>query len=98
MEKILSDFPPVGAAFSYGSKSSSQAGISSSGSQLDFVFSVDDPVAFHAENLERNPEHYPGLARVAGADAVAGMQDAGAGIWWVVGLWSRGECREGAVT
>ena len=50
----------------------------------DFLIYTSDPLAFHKENLEVNPDHYPFWARQAGAGVVARVQeDYGAGVWYV---------------
>ena len=36
------------------------------GSVVDFVFAVDDPLEWHAENMEVNPHHYAGHLRMLG--------------------------------
>ena len=50
----------------------------------DFLISTSDPLAFHKENLQVNPDHYPFWARQAGAGVVTRVQeDYGAGVWYV---------------
>ncbi len=41
----------------------------------DLIFAVDDPVAWHEENMRANPTHYSGLGRVLGPASVAAVQD-----------------------
>jgi translocator assembly and maintenance protein 41 len=36
------------------------------GTVVDFVFAVDSPREWHAENMARNPHHYAGHLRVLG--------------------------------
>lgn len=54
MDTILDHFPKVDHAFAYGSGVFSQPGLYSSGSVkkqpvLDFIFTVQDPIAWHKE-------------------------------------------------
>lgn len=77
MEQILSHFPrdEIKYAFAYGSGVFQQHGNSDkSKNMLDFVFAVDDPVRWHAENLRRNGEHYSFLRRL-GPKYVARVQE-----------------------
>ncbi|KAM5279852.1 phosphatidate cytidylyltransferase, mitochondrial [Ctenodactylus gundi] len=83
--KILSHFPEqLSLAFAYGSAVYRQAGPSADqkNAMLDFVFAVEDPAAWHAENLKRNWSHYS-LLRVLGPKTVAAVQgDCGAGVYY----------------
>ena len=47
----------------------------------DVVLAVEDPAAWHAENLSRNREHYSGLAWF-GPSAIAAVQRRGAGLYF----------------
>lgn len=50
---------------------------------VDFIFAVDDAERWHRENLERNPAHYAGIARILGASPVARLQRRfGAGLYY----------------
>lgn len=55
MDTILDQFPKVEHAFAYGSGVFTQPGLYSSGSVgqqqpvLDFIFTVQDPIAWHHE-------------------------------------------------
>ena len=40
---------------------------------MDVIFAVDDAVAWHADNIDRNRDHYSSLAML-GAGAVAAVQ------------------------
>jgi translocator assembly and maintenance protein 41 len=83
-QALLSCFPPVKYGMAYGSGVFQQAGgVSTAPPMLDFVFAVDDPESWHAENLQRNREHYPWVAVAAGAGAIARVQDSfGARVWY----------------
>ncbi|XP_043298872.1 phosphatidate cytidylyltransferase, mitochondrial isoform X4 [Cervus canadensis] len=83
--KILSHFPEeLSLAFAYGSGVYRQAGPSSDqkNAMLDFVFTVDDPVAWHSKNLKKNRNHYSFL-RVLGPRIITAVQDNyGAGVYY----------------
>lgn len=83
--ELLAPFPATRYAFAYGSAALPQAAASgSAGSMLDLILVVDDPQAWHADNLERNPSHYSAMARVAGPALIARLQDSsfGARLWY----------------
>ena len=49
---------------------------------IDFIFAVDDPVAWHRKNLQKNPEHYSAL-RILGPKGITWVQDRiGAGVYY----------------
>lgn len=49
---------------------------------LDFVFTVDDPVAWHSKNLKKNRNHYSFL-KVLGPRIITAVQDNyGAGVYY----------------
>ncbi|XP_036995209.1 phosphatidate cytidylyltransferase, mitochondrial isoform X3 [Artibeus jamaicensis] len=83
--KILSHFPEeLSLAFAYGSGVYRQAGPSSDqkNAMLDFVFTVDDPVAWHSKNLKKNWNHYSFL-KVLGPKFITSIQDNyGAGVYY----------------
>ncbi|XP_004692428.1 PREDICTED: phosphatidate cytidylyltransferase, mitochondrial [Condylura cristata] len=83
--KILSHFPEeLSLAFAYGSGVYRQAGPSSDQKDLmlDFVFTVDDPVAWHSKNLEKNWSHYSFL-KLLGPKMIASVQNNyGAGVYY----------------
>ncbi|XP_036075209.1 phosphatidate cytidylyltransferase, mitochondrial isoform X2 [Rousettus aegyptiacus] len=83
--KILSHFPEeLSLAFAYGSGVYRQAGPSSNqkNAMLDFVFTVDDPVAWHSKNLKKNWNHYSFL-KVLGAKVITTVQNNyGAGVYY----------------
>lgn len=78
---LLKHLPPVDFGFAYGSGVFKQEGYEdyegrrdySSAPMLDLVFSVKDPVAWHAENLQRNWSHYSWL-KYLGPKAIAHVQ------------------------
>ena len=62
VEEVLSMFPPVTAAFAYGSGAVEQGGYQYSDKKggaelpmLDLVFVVEDSVQWHEENMRYNP-------------------------------------------
>ncbi|XP_057561783.1 phosphatidate cytidylyltransferase, mitochondrial isoform X1 [Hippopotamus amphibius kiboko] len=83
--KILSHFPEeLSLAFAYGSGVYRQAGPSSDqkNAMLDFVFTVDDPVAWHSKNLKKNWNHYSFL-KVLGPRFITTVQNNyGAGVYY----------------
>ncbi|XP_054451090.1 phosphatidate cytidylyltransferase, mitochondrial isoform X1 [Pteronotus mesoamericanus] len=83
--KILSHFPEeLSLAFAYGSGVYRQAGPSSDqkNAMLDFVFTVDDPVAWHSKNLKKNWNHYSFL-KVLGPKFITTIQNNyGAGVYY----------------
>nr|XP_044989157.1 phosphatidate cytidylyltransferase, mitochondrial isoform X5 [Jaculus jaculus] len=83
--KILTHFPEeVSLAFAYGSEVFRQAGASASqkNPMLDFVFSVDDPVAWHSKNLEKNWNHYSFLKRLGPRIITSIQNNYGAGVYY----------------
>ncbi|VFV20006.1 Hypothetical predicted protein [Lynx pardinus] len=83
--KILSHFPEeLSLAFAYGSGVYRQVGPSSDqkNAMLDFVFTVDDPVAWHSKNLKKNWNHYSFL-KVLGPKIITTVQNNyGAGVYY----------------
>ena len=76
-KQILSSFPQrhLRMAFAYGSGVFQQKGHEDvSKNMLDFVFVVDDPVAWHKENIARNSGHYS-MLKWLGPRYVARFQD-----------------------
>jgi len=82
---------PIRYAFAYGSGIFAQTpslGDSPSSSStkkpmLDFIFATTHADHFHSINLQQNPSHYPGYARLAGSEAVSWVQrKGGAGVWF----------------
>ncbi|XP_021107867.1 phosphatidate cytidylyltransferase, mitochondrial isoform X11 [Heterocephalus glaber] len=83
--RILSHFPEeVSLAFAYGSGVYRQAGPNSDqkNAMLDFVFTVDDPVAWHSKNLKKNWSHYSFL-KLLGPKMIFSVQNNyGAGVYY----------------
>ncbi|XP_062056061.1 phosphatidate cytidylyltransferase, mitochondrial isoform X2 [Lepus europaeus] len=83
--KVLSHFPDeLSLAFAYGSGVFRQAGPNSDqkNAMLDFVFTVDDPVAWHSKNLKKNRSHYSFL-KVLGPRIISSIQNNyGAGVYY----------------
>ena len=84
LQTILHAFPPVHHAFAYGSSIFPQPGADALRDRpplVDFIFAVDDPLSWHAANLERNGSHYSLLLQAAGPAAVVALADSvGAGV------------------
>jgi translocator assembly and maintenance protein 41 len=60
---VRDHFPPVDHALAYGSGVFAQPGLYSrtneqSRPMIDFLFGVEDPIAWHDRNIECNPSHY----------------------------------------
>ncbi|XP_008591512.1 PREDICTED: mitochondrial translocator assembly and maintenance protein 41 homolog, partial [Galeopterus variegatus] len=84
LRKILSHFPEeLSLAFAYGSGVYRQAGPNSDkNAMLDFVFTVDDPVAWHSKNLKKNRSHYSFL-KILGPKIITSLQNNyGAGVYY----------------
>nr|XP_012640712.1 phosphatidate cytidylyltransferase, mitochondrial isoform X2 [Microcebus murinus]XP_012640713.1 phosphatidate cytidylyltransferase, mitochondrial isoform X2 [Microcebus murinus] len=83
--KILSHFPEeLSLAFAYGSGVYRQAGPNSDqkNAMMDFVFTVDDPVAWHTKNLKKNRSHYS-LLKFLGPRIITSIQNNyGAGVYY----------------
>ncbi|KAK7103436.1 phosphatidate cytidylyltransferase, mitochondrial-like [Littorina saxatilis] len=81
--RILESVPEgIQMAFAYGSGVYKQAGHNSTKeNMLDLIFVVDDPHAWHNQNIQRNRGHYSFL-RVFGSRAVSHVQDLGAGVYF----------------
>ncbi|XP_065834250.1 phosphatidate cytidylyltransferase, mitochondrial-like [Oscarella lobularis] len=81
---ILDSFPSgIAFAFAYGSGAFQQRGHADARRNvLDLVFAVENPIAWHAENIERNARHYSCLKRF-GHETVAAVQERyGAGVYY----------------
>mmetsp|Transcript_53895 Transcript_53895/g.122837 ORF Transcript_53895/g.122837 Transcript_53895/m.122837 type:complete len:315 (-) Transcript_53895:64-1008(-) len=75
-------FPGVKLAIAYGSGAVRQAGYASSDQpMLDLILVVDDPVAWHAENLSRNRDHYSAVGSL-GPGFVSYLQRLPAGVYY----------------
>lgn len=48
---------------------------------LDMVFAVDDPLAWHIDNLDQNPDHYSFMKHV-GPQSIVRLQQASAGVYY----------------
>lgn len=74
---ILSTFPKTTAyCFAYGSGVKQQTGYDEAALQnslIDLMFCVDDPLAWHTENLSRNPSHYSGV-KMLGSRLISTIQ------------------------
>jgi translocator assembly and maintenance protein 41 len=84
LDDLIGTFPPVHAAFAYGSAVFKQHGYSDAqqrSAMTDMVFVVADAEAWHRENLIRHPAHYSALGWL-GASAVADIQNSGGGIYY----------------
>ncbi|GAA5908431.1 putative phosphatidate cytidylyltransferase [Sporobolomyces salmoneus] len=89
LQDVLSAFKksPVRFAFAYGSGVFRQKGYTAEDKPLlDFVFAVSHPSHWHAINMQQHPQHYSGLMRLLGANAVAWLQEKGLGaeVWFNV--------------
>ena len=82
---IVSSFPQthMRLAFAYGSGVFRQSGHKDMcQNMIDFIFAVDDPVAWHRENIQINPQHYSFL-KYFGPNYIGRFQEnTGAGIYF----------------
>lgn len=84
LTSLLDEFPPVHAAFAYGSAIFPQRGYTAEQqeeSMTDLVFCTNDPLLWHYENLKRHPAHYSSVA-LGGPRAVMAIQKHGAGVYY----------------
>ena len=85
MAAVLQEFPPVCAAFAYGSAIFGQRGYSiaqRNDAMIDLVMVVDDAEQWHADNMAGgNADHYSGISYL-GARAVANVQEMGGRIYY----------------
>ncbi|VDM36918.1 unnamed protein product [Toxocara canis] len=73
--KLLDCLPleTVSFAFAYGSGAVAQYGCSTADKMVDFVIASNNSLAFHEENLKRNPAHYS-IIRHLGARPLTNLQ------------------------
>jgi hypothetical protein len=91
---LLPLFPPVSAAWAYGSgvfsqqKSDSSTLSSPLRPSVDLLFAVPDPRRWHEDNLRSNPGHYSSLARgLLGAGGISWLAESVApGVWFNSGV------------
>ncbi|EGZ13450.1 hypothetical protein PHYSODRAFT_460205, partial [Phytophthora sojae] len=79
-QALDASFPRVAFIMAYGSGVFQQKNHDASASMVDLVFAVDDPRAWHAQNLERNPQHYSVLKYLGAANVAAFQENFGAGL------------------
>lgn len=84
-KRIIESFPGgIEMAFAYGSAVFQQQNHPDrSKNMLDFILIVDDPMAWHKENLSRNRAHYSSV-KYFGSHGVSYLQEGGAGIVWLL--------------
>jgi translocator assembly and maintenance protein 41 len=83
--EVLSAFPPVHAAFAYGSAVFVQRGYSEArrrAAMTDLVLVVDDAHKWHRANLELNAAHYAWPLAALGGSTIAALQATGAGVYY----------------
>jgi translocator assembly and maintenance protein 41 len=49
---------------------------------IDFIFTVEDSAAWHAENMQMNQNHYSSMANLLGPNFVAWVQNVGSGLYF----------------
>ena len=86
---LLDSFPPVSFAFAYGSGVIEQGGYSYQNNQkpsdlpmVDMIFAVDDPVAWHTNNMKAHPTHYTPLFPLSPWMVAYIQESFGANIWF----------------
>lgn len=91
---VLEDVPHVEHAFAYGSGVIVQPDLydksSTNRPMLDFIFAVDDPLEWHAQNLEQNRQHYSILGSLGPKPVVWTAERLGAGTYFNTAVWWRG--------
>lgn len=91
---VLEDIPHVQHAFAYGSGVIVQPDLyhhsSTNKPMLDFIFAVDDPIDWHAQNLQQNGHHYSILGNLGPSAVVWNAERLGAGIHFNTAVWWRG--------
>ncbi|KAK1943623.1 Phosphatidate cytidylyltransferase [Phytophthora citrophthora] len=75
-------FPRVSFTMAYGSGVFQQKNHDASASMVDLVFAVDDPQAWHEQNIARNPQHYSILKYLGAANVAAFQENFGAGVYY----------------
>jgi hypothetical protein len=86
---VARNFPPVYYGFAYGSGVflqpdlyQSGTGASSTGPMLDFIFVVDDPTSWHAQNIQHNSAHYS-LMKYFGSEMICKVaNNIGVGVYF----------------
>ncbi|ETV76825.1 hypothetical protein H257_09272 [Aphanomyces astaci] len=82
LSALLPYFPPVDFAMGYGSAVFQQSGHNDSTSMIDLVLAVEDPLAWHTEQLQRHPEHYSGIKHLGPEAIVYVQENFGAGCYY----------------
>ena len=101
LSELLNEFPEVGTAFAYGSAVFPQSGYTEQqikASMTDLIFCVDDPMAWHQENLRRHPAHYSTLQLLGPAAITAVQERVGAGVYYNTLVRVRGRLIKYGVT
>lgn len=49
---------------------------------VDMIFAVDNPEAWHAENMLQNPDHYTPLVKMTPVEVTRVQESYGAGMWY----------------
>jgi mitochondrial translocator assembly and maintenance protein 41 len=81
-EKLIERYQPD-FAMAYGSGVFRQEGYSETEKpMIDFIFGVDDPIAWHRRNLRENGRDYSFIAQICGENFVSWLQGMGAGIYY----------------
>jgi translocator assembly and maintenance protein 41 len=92
LQEILKLVPKVSFAAAYGSAVIKQDGYAGSG-MVDYIFAVDRPDQWHAENIRMNGfRHYSPLGALGGT-GVAMIQKLGAGVYFNVPRLDHGEAK-----
>ena len=92
LQQLVQTLPPVVYAAAYGSAVVKQAGYKGSG-MIDYIIAVDDAADWHRKNLVKNGGTHYSMLRVFGAQALARIQAAGAGVYFNVPNL-QGQCKD----
>lgn len=82
LSAIVNTFPTIGLDYAFGYGSGVLKQQSSSAGMVDIILAIDDPLLWHKHNLQSQPHHYSGFARVGGARFVHWMQNLGARLYF----------------
>lgn len=81
---VLREFPPVDLYFLYGSGIFHQEGYTEKdmkNAMVDIIFAVNDPLKWHEQNIDLNPEHYS-FCKVLPKHLFNSLQKAGGGVFF----------------
>lgn len=91
-QELLRQFPPVLSCFAYGSGVVEQGGYNYTLDKtlnqkeklpmIDLIMIVDDPLLWHQQNMQINPEHYTPCFPMNTTTITGIQEDCGAAVWY----------------